>query len=127
MVWGGNEQAEDRGVGVFVVERVRNPKTLVELGSVSDSRSTDSARDAKRIMTRAFRMYKKDHPDTSLTTEKAIGTVSTYPIRERIETGKVSALYSEGLAESVMKIVGQKVDRRSFLWYVEQSLRKELA
>lgn len=95
--------------------------------SGSDEERFAWARDAKRILTGAFRSYKRDHPGTSLTAGKTVSTVSTYPVVERLRTGGPAALYSESLATCAESIFDQAVGRDSFLRYVSDSIAKELA
>lgn len=86
-----------------------------------------SGKDAKRIITRAFRAYKADHPDTALDIHGAIFSISSYPAREASLTGNPGVEFSEGLAEAVERIVGQEVKKDSFLAYIDEAIRKDLS
>jgi hypothetical protein len=86
------------------------------------------ASDAKRILSRAFRAYKKSHAGKNTTLYKEISSVSINPaIAQSLLVGKnPTVLYSEGLAECIDRIIGQDVERDSFLYYVSESIGKEV-
>lgn len=94
--------------------------------SHGDAARFESGRDARRIISRAFRAYKGDHPETALDVHRAIFSISAYPAREAAWTDNPGVEYSEALAEAVERIAGQSIKEGSFLAYIDESIRKEL-
>lgn len=87
----------------------------------------ESGRDAKRIITRAFRAYKSDHPESTIDIHRAIFSISSYPAQEAARTGSPNIEYSEALAVAVESTVGQEIEDGSFLAYIDEAIREELA
>ena len=94
--------------------------------SHGDAARFESGRDARRIISRAFRAYKGDHPETTLNVHRAIFSISSWPAAEAEDSKNPAVEYSEALAEAIERIVGQEVRKDSFLYYIDESVRKEL-
>ncbi|MBR2684074.1 MAG: phage portal protein [Atopobiaceae bacterium] len=100
---------------------------LEVLASDGDSDRFDSAKDAKRILNRAFRNYKRDNPDLTQRLEGVISEITLTPSWAVARTGKKPLLYSEGLAEIVERAADDSVTSDSFITYVIESMREELS
>ena len=90
-----------------------------------------SAKHSKRIITRALRNYNKKHTENTYSASKLIyNTVSSYPATMASKyTGKnvSEILYSEALAESIrVATEAEQIDHDSFLFFVIESVRKEI-
>lgn len=90
-----------------------------------------SAKHSKRIITRALRNYNKKHTENTYSASKLVyNTISSYPATMASKyTGKnvTEILYSESLAESIrVAIETEQIDSDSFLFFVIESVRKEI-
>ena len=99
--------------------------------SQNDEAEFMSAKHSKRIITRALRNYNKKHTGNTYSASKLVyNTISSYPATMASKyTGKnvTEILYSEALAESIrVATEAEQIDPDSFLFFVIESVRKEI-
>lgn len=103
---------------------------LAAKGKGDPASDFSEAKQAKSVLTAALMAMNKDlatagKPKMKL--DKAIDSMSSYPAREALATGRTSALYSEGVAVAIELAYNGSIQKSQFTRYVVDQLRKRLS
>lgn len=103
---------------------------LAAKGKGDPASDFSEAKQAKSVLTAALKAMNKDlaaagKPKMKL--DRAIDSMSSYPAREALATGRTSALYSEGVAVAIELSYNGSMQKSQFTRYVVDQLRKRLS